>query len=116
MTVDHWQYLIVLGLCLAVTAPLEIFGSGVYRQLGRTVNAILPVAAVFIVWDVIAIAGGVWTYNPQYVTGVTLPPNLPLEELLFFVVIPLCALLTYNAVHTILTALQRFRRKSVGKP
>ncbi|MDT5222550.1 MAG: hypothetical protein QOF15_4655, partial [Mycobacterium sp.] len=28
---DRWQYLIVLGLCLAITAPLEIFGPGVYR-------------------------------------------------------------------------------------
>ena len=31
---DRWQYLIVLGACLLITAPLEIFGAGVYRQPG----------------------------------------------------------------------------------
>ena len=30
---DHWQYLIVLAACLAITLPLEIFRPGVYRQL-----------------------------------------------------------------------------------
>jgi lycopene cyclase domain-containing protein len=43
-----------------------------------------------------------WTYNPEYVTGIVVPPNIPIEEVLFFMVIPLCGLLTYNAVSTIL--------------
>lgn len=110
---DRWQYLIVLGLCLLVTAPLEIFGDGVYRRVRRAAFAILPVAAVFVVWDVVAIAAGIWTYNPKYVTGVELPLDLPLEELLFFIVIPLCGLFTYNAVDTILTYLRdRHRSRS----
>ena len=99
---DRWQYLIVLGLCLAITAPLEIFGTGVYRQPGRLVRAIVPVAVAFLVWDAVAIAAGVWTYNGDYLTGIRLPFGVPLEEVLFFVVIPLCALLTYNAVSAIL--------------
>lgn len=54
-----------------------------------------------------AIAAGVWTYNGDYVTGIRLPFRLPLEEALFFMVIPLCALLTYNAVSTILARRKR---------
>ena len=99
---DRWQYLIVLGLCLLITAPLEFFGPGVYRQFRRAAVAVLPVAVAFLIWDSIAIATGVWTYNPAYVTGVDVPPNIPIEEVLFFVVIPLCGLLTYNAVSAIL--------------
>ncbi|OBK27842.1 lycopene cyclase [Mycobacterium asiaticum] len=99
---DRWQYLIVLGLCLLITAPLEIFGDGVYRRARRVVVAILPVAAVFLVWDAVAIAARVWTYNENYITGIEIPPDIPIEEVLFFVVIPLCGLLTYNAVSTIL--------------
>jgi lycopene cyclase domain-containing protein len=102
VTMDHWQYLIVLAACLAITAPLELLGAGVYRQAWRTAGAVLPVAVVFAVWDAIAIAAHVWTYNPNYVTGFQLPGEMPIEELLFFVVIPLCGLLTYNAVDTIL--------------
>ena len=88
ITMDRWQYLFVLAACLAITAPLEIFGRGVYRQPGRTARAVLPVAAVFVVWDAIAIAAHVWTLQPAYVTGIELPGSLPIEELLFFVVIP----------------------------
>jgi lycopene cyclase domain-containing protein len=110
---DPLQYLIVLGACLLVTAPLEIFGDGVYRQARRAAFAVLPVAAVFVVWDAVAIAAHIWKYNPQYVIGIKIPPNIPIEELLFFIVIPLCGLFTYNAVDTILTYLRkRFRSSS----
>lgn len=104
---DHWQYLIVLGACLVITAPLEVFGDGVYRQVRRAAFAVLPVAAVFVVWDAVAIAAHIWTYNPRYITGIRLPAGIPIEELLFFIVIPLCGLFTYNAVDTILTYLRK---------
>ena len=104
---DHWQYLIVLGACVAITLPLEIFRPGVYRQAWRAVRAVLPVAAVFMVWDEIAIAVHIWHYNPAYVTGVSIPFHMPIEEVLFFLVIPLCALLTYNAVSAILRMVNR---------
>ena len=100
---DRWQYLIVLAACLLITAPLELFGEGVYRQRWRTVRAVLPVALVFLGWDAVAIAAGVWNYNPRYITGITVGFGIPLEELLFFIVIPLCGLLTYNAVTAMLS-------------
>lgn len=108
MSIDPYQYLILLGACLVITAPLEAFGAGVYRQLRRTAAAILPVAAVFVLWDLLAILGDVWSYNPRYVTGVDIGP-IPLEELLFFLVIPLCGLLTYSAVSTILAWVSKRR-------
>jgi lycopene cyclase domain-containing protein len=67
------------------------------------------VTAVFVIWDAIAIAAHVWMYSPQYLTGVELPGSIPIEELLFFVVIPLCGLLTYNAVEVILAWLKQIR-------
>jgi lycopene cyclase domain-containing protein len=112
----HWQYLGVLAACLAITAPLEFFGPGVYRQPWRTVRAVLPVAVVFVIWDAIAIAAHVWWYNPRYVTGLRLPGQMPIEELLFFVVIPLCGLLTYNAVNAILRRIRRSRVDKVPSP
>lgn len=104
---DHWQYLLVLGACLAITAPLEFFGDGVYRQPLRLLKAVLPVAAVFLIWDEVAVAAGMWSYDGRYISGLTVPFRVPVEEVLFFVVIPICALLTYNAVGTILDRLSR---------
>lgn len=104
---DRWQYLVVLGLCLAITAGLELFGNGVYRQPRRVVQAVLPVAVIFLIWDAVAIAAHVWKYNPQYITGIDIPFGVPIEEVLFFIVIPLCALLTYSAVNAILDRSRR---------
>ncbi len=104
---DRWQYLVVLGLCLAVTAPLELFGAGVYRQPRRLARSVLGVAAVFLVWDAVAIGAGVWTYNAKYISGIHIPFGIPIEEVLFFLVIPVCGLLTYNAVSTILDRARR---------
>jgi lycopene cyclase domain-containing protein len=104
---DRWQYLIVLAACLAITLPLEIFGDGVYRQAWRALRATVPVVAVFLLWDEVAIGAQVWTYNSSYITGANIPFQMPIEEVLFFVVIPLCALLTYNAVSAILERFQR---------
>lgn len=95
---DHYQYLILMGGCLVVTVPLELLGARVYRQPARLARAVLPVAVVFLVWDALAIAGHVWAYSSRYLTGVRLPYGIPLEELIFFLVIPTCGILTYAGV------------------
>jgi lycopene cyclase domain-containing protein len=104
---DRWQYLLVLAACLVITAPLEIFGSGVYRRWRRAARAVLPIAVLFLIWDEIAVAAHMWSYDGRYVTGLSIPFGMPVEEVLFFLVIPMCALLTYNAVNTIV---DRFKR------
>ncbi|WP_375498218.1 lycopene cyclase domain-containing protein [uncultured Jatrophihabitans sp.] len=95
----HLIYLAILAACLFGTAPLEVvLHVGVYRQRRRLALTVLPVAAVFVVWDVLEIRAGAWHYDSAYLVGVTLPGSLPLEELLFFLVIPVCAVLTLEAV------------------
>jgi lycopene beta-cyclase len=102
--VGKFEYLALLGGCVLLTLPLEfIFGAHVWRRPRRALRAIAPVILVFGAWDVAAIELGHWWFNPRFVTGVTLPPGLPLEELAFFVVIPMCGLLTYEAVRNLLS-------------
>lgn len=98
---DHYQYLILMGGCLAVTVPLELLGARVYRQPSRLARAVLPVAVIFLAWDALAVAGQVWAYNPRYVTGARLPFRVPVEELVFFLVIPTCGILAYAGVQTV---------------
>jgi lycopene cyclase domain-containing protein len=95
----HFTYLGILAACLLGTLPLEfVLHARVYAQWPRAALAILPVVVLFGAWDVAEIHAGAWSYDPRYLVDVTLPGRLPLEELLFFVVIPLCALLTFEAV------------------
>jgi lycopene cyclase domain-containing protein len=92
-------YLVLLAGCLIGTLPLElVLHTRVYARWRRLCLAVLPVVAAFGAWDVAAIAAGWWHYDRRYLVGVTLPGRLPLEELLFFVVIPICAVLTLEAV------------------
>jgi lycopene cyclase domain-containing protein len=92
-------YLLILAACLVGTLPLEfVLRTRVYARWPRLLTALLPVVIVFGVWDVAAIRARWWHYDPRYLSGVTLPGHLPLEELLFFLVIPTCAVLTLEAV------------------
>lgn len=95
---DRFQYLLLMGACLAITLPLEfVFRARVYRRPRRLLRAMAAPVALFVVWDLIAIARGHWGFADDYVTGWTLPGDLPVEELTFFLVIPVCALLTFEA-------------------
>ena len=97
----RFTYLAVLAACLLGTLPLEVvLRTRVYARPLRLALTLLPVLAVFVVWDVLAIRAGHWTYDPAQVTGVQVGP-LPLEELAFFVVIPICAVLTLEAVRAV---------------
>ncbi|ADB32914.1 lycopene cyclase domain protein [Kribbella flavida DSM 17836] len=107
---DRWHYLLVMAACVAITLPLELLGARVYRRPRRWLLALLPVVTIFLVWDAIAIAGGVWGYNPQYLTGWSLPFRIPVEEFVFFVVVPTCGLLTYETVGLMLERIGRYRR------
>ncbi|MGX1811959.1 lycopene cyclase domain-containing protein [Nocardia sp. NPDC055321] len=104
---EHWHYLLILVGCLVVTAPLEFLGPGVYRRPRLLLGALWPAAALFVVWDLIAIAAGVWDFDPRFTLGVLLPGSMPLEELLFFLVVPLCGLLTFVAVENLLDLARR---------
>lgn len=112
---DKWQYLLLLGGCLLITLPLEFVGNGVYRQPLRLLRALLPVVAVFLIWDAVAIVLHVWHYNPRYISGLNVP-FMPLEEMLFFIVIPLCGLLTYNVVNVSLARMKRRRNDDQRGP
>jgi lycopene cyclase domain-containing protein len=100
---DRYQYLLLMAGCVLVTLPLEwVFRARVYRRPRRLLAALLPVVLLVVAWDVVGIRRGHWTYSEQYTTGVLLPFDVPLEELVFFVVIPVCGLLTYESVGTVL--------------
>jgi lycopene cyclase domain-containing protein len=94
-------YLLVLLACFLGTLPLELLlRTRVYHRPRRLVLTLIPVVVLFSAWDVYAIASRHWAYDPRQLSGVRIG-NLPLEELLFFLVIPTCAILTFEAVRAV---------------
>ncbi len=95
------SYLGVLAFCVVGTIWLEVvLLTRVFARWRRLLAAVLPVAALFICWDVYAISEGHWTFDPARISGVMLPGGLPLDEVLFFLVIPTAAVLTLEAVRS----------------
>jgi lycopene cyclase domain-containing protein len=101
--VRHLTYLAVLAGCLGAALWLEpVLRVGVLRQRRRLLLTLLPVVAIFVAWDLAAISAGHWSFDPAQITGVVLPGGLPIDELLFFVVVPVCAVLGFEAVRKVL--------------
>ena len=98
-----YAYLAVLLGCLLCALWLEpVLRVGVLRQWRRLLLVAVPVVLVFGAWDLAAIAAGHWSFDQNQVLGVWLPGGMPLEELLFFLVVPLCAILGFEAVRKVL--------------
>ncbi|WP_138756631.1 lycopene cyclase domain-containing protein [Modestobacter altitudinis] len=98
----HLTYLSLLVGCLVVTAPLELLlGVRVYARWRRLLLAVVPEFVVFVAWVLYAIAAGHWDYSATRTLGVRLPGGIPVEEVLFFLVVPVCAVLALEAVRKV---------------
>jgi lycopene cyclase domain-containing protein len=98
----HLTYLGLLVGCLAVTAPLEIvLRVRVYARWRRLLVAVVPEFVVFVAWVLYAIDQGHWDYDADLTLGVRLPGGIPVEEVLFFLVVPVCAVLALEAVRKV---------------
>ena len=71
---------------------------GVLRRIRRAALSIIPTALAFLTWDYYAVAAGHWWFDEKQVVGIFAPGGIPLEEFLFFIVVPLAALMTIEAV------------------
>jgi lycopene cyclase domain-containing protein len=74
------------------------FRLNVLRNPRRVLTTIAAVAPVFLVWDGYAISQGHWFFDPALTLGVVGPLGIPLEEYLFFIVVPVASILTLEGV------------------
>jgi len=68
-----------------------------YLKLKAVVISLLCIGLVYIAGDIIFTKYGIWGFNPKYHSGILLL-NLPLEEWLFFVVIPYASLFLHDTL------------------
>ncbi len=100
--VVRYSYVGVLAFILVGTLWLEVFlRTRVFRRWLRLVLSIMPVVVIFCLWDLYAIASGHWDFDVTRITGVYLPGGLPIDEVLFFVVVPLAAILALEGVRSV---------------
>lgn len=96
-SLQHFTY---LGVDLIILLPFvfkmfdDRLGFGKHRR--SIVVSTSAVLLVFAVWDVFAVKADVWAFNPDYIMGIRFA-GLPLEELLFFLAVPLTSILVWEA-------------------
>jgi len=106
MELNNFIYLLLmLG---SVSVPL-IFSFEKKVQYFKKIKYLLPAmiftGTIFIIWDIRFNELGIWSFNPQYVTGIYIT-GLPLEEWLFFIVIPYCCIFIYEILKVKLPQLE----------
>ncbi len=117
MSLPHWSYVAMLVFCLVGTLPLvPAFGLRVLREPRRLLVTIVVAGTPFLAWDLYATHAGHWRFDAAQ----TLPwrvAGIPLEEIAFFVVIPLVSVLTYEAVRVVGRGdrVQRARRRKEAR-
>jgi lycopene cyclase domain-containing protein len=96
------SYVAVLVFVLIGAGWLEfVVRTRVFARPRRLVLTILIVVWPFLVWDGYAISQGHWWFDESRILGVYLPGEIPLDELLFFIVIPIASILTLEAVRSV---------------
>ena len=95
----QWYYMAMLIFIFCGSGWLEIvLKTGVLRRLKRAVLSIFPISALFLIWDAYAIAQGHWFFDRTQMLGIYGPFSIPLEEYIFFLFVPLAAILTIEGV------------------
>ncbi len=93
----------MLGFVVIASWWLEFaFKTRVLRDPKRVLKTLAIVVPFFVLWDAYAIAQGHWFFDPDQTLGIIGPLNIPLEEYLFFIIIPIAAMLTLEGVRNVL--------------
>lgn len=72
-----------------------------YRQLIPLFIAIICVGIPFLLWDAWFTAKGIWGFTPDYLAAIYIG-NLPIEECLFFLVVPFACVFIYEVLQAYL--------------
>lgn len=95
-------YAAVLVFVLLGSLWLEVaLRTRVLRRWRRLLLSLVVPVIVFVAWDAYAIATGHWHFDESRILGWRIVAGVPVDEVLFFLVIPLAAILTLEGVRSV---------------
>ena len=94
----HYTYFIILAASIAGPLALSFDKKvGFYKQWKYLFPSMMIPAFLYIAWDIFFTSKSVWSFNENYITGLKLG-NLPVEEVIFFFVVPYCCVFIYECI------------------
>lgn len=96
MEIKNLTYLVLLLVYLIIPVVLSTQKKVrfVFR-LRYLLPATIFAGAIFVMWDMRFTELGIWSFNPDYLTGIELI-KVPVEEWLFFLILPLSSVYIYE--------------------
>ena len=73
----------------------------VLKRIWRLLLSIVPGLVLFTAWDAYAISQGHWFFDLEKILGWQVIAGVPIDEVLFFIVVPLASILTLDAVRAV---------------
>ena len=70
-----------------------------YKKWKYLFPSILITGTFFVLWDMVFTGMNVWSFNPKYLLGINIG-NLPIEEVLFFLVVPFSCVFVYEVLQS----------------
>ncbi|MEO6489402.1 MAG: lycopene cyclase domain-containing protein [Ferruginibacter sp.] len=107
---SHYTYFLILAA--SIVGPLLLsFDKKVafYKKWKFVLPSMIFPAILYIIWDIYFTTKGVWTFNEHYITGIKFM-GLPLEEILFFFIVPYCCVFIYECIRCYFPLLKNNRR------
>jgi lycopene cyclase domain-containing protein len=97
-----FSYLAMLLFTVVGSFWLEIvLKIRVLKRFKRVLLSVIPIAIPFIIWDAYAVANHHWSFDRKQILGIYGPFQIPLEEFLFFLIVPIAAIMTIEGVRTV---------------
>src|SRR4028119_1704544 len=95
----HYTYLLIDVLSVLFPFVLSFDKKVAFYKLWKYLLPAIGINGVlFVLWDIYFTAHGVWSFNPEYICGIYIF-NLPIEEVLFFVVVPYSCAFIYECLN-----------------
>lgn len=113
MDFGHYTYFILdlftLSLPLALSFDKKVH---YFRRWKYLAPAIAAPAIPFLIWDHFFTEAGIWGFSPEYILGIYIGGKLPLEEVLFFFVVPYACVFIYDCANRYIPT--AYRKHKVG--
>lgn len=98
----RWSYMAMLAFTVVGSFWLEIvLKVHVLARFKRLLLTITPVAIIYLGWDAYAISQKHWHFDEKQMLGIVGPLHIPLEEYLFFIIVPIAAVMTLEGVRAV---------------
>lgn len=98
----RWSYVAILCFVMVGCLWLEVaLRTRVLRRWRRLLGSMVAPVVLFTAWDAYAISAGHWHFDLDRILGYKVVAGVPIDEVLFFVCIPLAAILTLEAVRAV---------------